>query len=94
MAVLNTNSSFVSWVLTPTELVQGTLLSSLQKQCIQNQIWQAAEEKIKLPFTDENKQREAELQGRILALQSLLDLSEEAEKETNQEPINIQTQES
>ena len=89
MAVLNTDSSFVSWTLTEPEKLQGTLLTVLQKQCIQNMIWQAAEEKIKLPFKQENIQLEAELQGRILALQSLLDLSAESERDNNSSPINL-----
>lgn len=79
MATINTDSSFVSWILTPQELAAGSILTTLQKQVIQNMIWQAASERISLPFLDENKQREAELQGRIAALTSLLDLSAEAE---------------
>lgn len=85
MATINTDSSFVSWILTPQELQAGSILTTLQKQVIQNMIWQAASERISLPFLDENKQREAELQGRIAALTSLLDLSAEAETP----PINI-----
>jgi hypothetical protein len=81
MATIRTDSSFISWNLTEAELKAGSILSSLQKQCIQNIIWQHAEEKLALTFKPENLQLEAELQGRILALKSLLDLSQEQEKE-------------
>jgi hypothetical protein len=86
MAIINTDSSFVSWILTPAELQAGSVLTTLQKQVIQNMIWQAASERISLPFLDENKQREAELQGRIAALTSLLDLSAEAEHPSTPNP--------
>lgn len=79
MAVINTDSAFCSWTLTPEELKQGSTFTTLQKHVIQNMIWMAASEKINMPFLDENKQREAELMGRIAALTSLLDLSAEAE---------------
>lgn len=85
MATLNLDSSFISWNLTEDELKTGAILTSLQKQCIQNTIWQHAEEKLNLTFKPENVQLEAELQGRISALKSLLDLSREFEKE----PITI-----
>jgi hypothetical protein len=81
MATMRTDSSFVSWNLTDDEVKHGTILTSLQKQCIQNILWQHAEEKLALTFKPENLQLEAELQGRILALKSLLDLSRESEKE-------------
>ena len=81
MATIRTDSSFISWDLTEQELHAGAILTSLQKQCIQNIIWQHAEEKLNLTFTPENIQLEAELQGRISALKSLLDLSREFEKE-------------
>jgi hypothetical protein len=89
MATIRIDSSFISWDLTEQELQAGAILSSLQKQCIQNIIWQHAEEKLNLTFTPENIQLEAELQGRISALKSLLDLSREFEKE-----ITIPSQES
>jgi hypothetical protein len=81
MATVRIDSSFVSWDLTESELKVGSILTGLQKQCIQNIIWQHAEEKLNLTFIPENLQREAELQGRVLALKSLLDLSREQEKE-------------
>jgi hypothetical protein len=94
MATIRTDSSFISWELTESELKAGSVLTSLQKQCIQNILWQHAEEKLALTFTPENLQLEAELQGRILALKSLLDLSREQEKElvidTSAYPTNSQ----
>ena len=81
MAVINIDSSFISWILTPQEISQGAILTSLQKQVVQNIIHQKAEEKLNLTFIPENLQREAELQGWILALKSLLDNSSDAEKE-------------
>jgi hypothetical protein len=86
MAMINQESSFVSWILTPSELKTGSILTTLQKQVIQNMIWQAATERINLPFLDENKQRDAELLGRIAALTSLLDLSLEAETPSTLNP--------
>lgn len=79
MATINKNSRFVSWELTSEEIQTGSILTTLQKHVIQNMIWQHAEERISLPFLEENKQRDAELLGRIAALTSLLDLSSEAE---------------
>lgn len=84
MAHLDHNSSFQKWVLTDEEKIQGSVLTILQKQVIQNQITEAAEEKIALVY-DLNKpmefvQREAELQGRILCLKFLIETSNNAEE--------------
>jgi hypothetical protein len=77
--MINTASSFVSYILTSDEYLAGSVLSLIQKQVIQNQIAQAAEEKLNLTFIPENATRDAELQGRILALKYLLDVSESIE---------------
>lgn len=83
MAVLDHDCSFQRWKLTDEEELHGTILTTNQKQCIQNQIVQAAEEKIALTFDANNTllfaQREAELQGRINALKYLIDCSNAAE---------------
>ena len=83
MPALNHDNMFQSWVFSPQELLQAQLLTTLQKQHIQNIIAQAAHEKTMLTFDPSNipayTQQEAELQGRIRVLQSLLDLSREAE---------------
>lgn len=84
MATLNPENLFQSWILTDEEFVQGSILTITQKQCIQNQIAQLAQEKINLTYNPENPnrflQREAELQGSITALQYLLTLSNTAEQ--------------
>lgn len=82
MSVLSP-SPFCSYQLTNEEFTQGSILTTLQKQCIQNQISEAAIKKLNLrvdPLNPlSNLQEEAELQGTILALQYLLTLSESAE---------------
>lgn len=82
MATLQ-SSPFCSWLLSDQELEVGSILTTLQKQCIQNQISSRANEKLTLLYNPEKPheflQREAELQGSILALQFLIQLSEAAE---------------
>jgi hypothetical protein len=83
MAHLNHESPFQSWVLTPLELLQGSILSLLQKQVVQNQIATLAIGKINLEpdFADPVAfaQREAFLRGQIAALQYLIDFSNSSE---------------
>lgn len=83
MATLSTTNQFQSWNLTPEEFLQGGLLTSLQKQVIQNQIASVATQKINLTFTPADPlsfaQDEAHLRGQIDALSYLLTLSEQAE---------------
>jgi hypothetical protein len=83
MATLNPTNQFQSWTLTPEEFLQGGLLTSLQKQVIQNQIAQVAAQKINLEFIPTEPlqfaQQEAHLRGQLDALSYLLTLSEEAE---------------
>lgn len=85
MAQLDHNNVFQKWIMTDQERIIGTILYTGQKQCIQNQIAMAAEEKVALTFDPANPlafaQREAELQGTIKALQYLITLSNAAEQE-------------
>ena len=88
MSNLNTTSSFVSYTLSADELTIGSTLTTLQKQCIQNQICSLAEQKLSLKYTPENPmlflQQEAELQGQLNALKYLIILSENAEASLTQ----------
>jgi len=93
MAILSPNNSFQSWILSPEEFTQGSILTSLQKQCIQNQITQLAEEKLALTLDPTNLhqflQQEAELQGSIKSLKYLLTLSDQAEAANGTASINL-----
>jgi hypothetical protein len=90
---LSTNNLFHSYTLSSQETLIGSILTNLQKQCIQNQISQIAHEKLKLKFTPNDVssflQQEAELQGKLNALEYLLELSHQAEVDTNSAPITI-----
>lgn len=83
MSTPNLNSSFISYTLNEDELAIGSVLTTLQKQCIQNQISALAEQKLSLKYSPENPmvflQQEAELQGQLNALKYLITLSENAE---------------
>ena len=89
MAQLNPNPPFTSWSLTSQEILQGSILGTLQKQCIQNQISSYAMERLALDIDPSNVlgavQAEAAIKGRISALQYLLDLSVTAEEQLIQE---------
>ncbi len=73
MATLDPTNRFQSWILSPQEFLQGGMLTTLQKQVIQNQISQIANQKINLVFDPLNPQRfiqeEAGLSGQIAALE-------------------------
>ena len=90
MATLSSTNQFQSWNLTPEEFLQGGLLTSLQKQVVQNQIALLAAQKINLPFTPAEPlvfaQQEAHLRGQLDALSYLLVLSEEAESQLSRQP--------
>ena len=92
MAFLNPESSFQAWVLTTKEFQQGSLLTLTQKQCIQNQVVQLAEERLALNYDAQNPsaflQREAEIKGAIGALKYLLNVSNITEGELSQNPTN------
>lgn len=92
MATLSTINPFQSWNLTPEEYLQGGMLTTAQKQVIQNQIASVATQKINLEFTPNDPlvfaQSEAHLRGQLDALNYLLTLSEEAENQlTGQRPL-------
>ena len=94
MATLSTTNQFQSWNLPPEEFLQGGLLTSLQKQVIQNQIASVATQKINLTFTPADPlsfaQDEAHLRGQIDALSYLLTLSEQAEFQlSGQRPLDL-----
>ena len=76
------HNTFASWQLTDSEYLSGAILSPQQQAVIQNDIAQAAEQKLGLKLNTTNimeyAQAEAELQGRILILQLLLARSEDA----------------
>ena len=82
------NSSFIRYVLTDDELTVGSIFTTLHKQCIQNQIAEAAEQRINIRLDPVNPllslQEDAELQGRILALKYLIQLSDSAELQLQQ----------
>ena len=77
-------NSFSSYDLTEEEEIQGNLLTQVQKQVIQNNIVNLAEEKINLvldpTLSTEYVQREAGLAGQIAALRYRLELSESTEE--------------
>lgn len=83
MSTPNLSTSFVSYVMSQDEISIGSVLTTLQKQCIQNQICSLAEQKLALKYSPETPmlflQQEAELQGQLNALKYLIILSESAE---------------
>jgi hypothetical protein len=85
MPTLSHNNPFQSWEFTPQELTAGTILTTIQKQCIQNQISSLALQRINLMYDPSTPlvfvQRDAELKGQINALQYLIELSVAAEAE-------------
>jgi len=78
-------SIYCSYSFTELEELQSCLLTSLNKQRIQNLISSYAHEKASLDFNPEKPheflQREAALQGSLKALQYLLDLAAHAESQ-------------
>ena len=84
--------SFTSWNLTQEELRMGSIFTDLNLKLIQNEISIAALEKLNLTFNPLNPnefiQMEAELGGKIRALQYLLDLHHHAVQ-----PLAINTDE-
>lgn len=77
MARLQENP-FTSWKLSEEEFRLGSTLTELNLKLIQNEIADAALEKLNLTFDPTNPlkfaQQEAELGGKIRALQYLIDL--------------------
>lgn len=78
---------FTSYNLTKEESIHGTILTTAQKQCIQNQIALLATSKINLRYDPQLPhqfvQQEAELAGQLIALQYLITLSDSAESSLN-----------
>ena len=76
--LLDTNSSFIKYVLTEDEKKVGCCFSPEQKAVIQNMISEIAEEKVALTYDPDSPlkftQREAELAGQIGILKYLLEL--------------------
>lgn len=95
MAILNHDNPFQSWILSPEEFLNGSILTITQKQVIQNQITTLAVTKMNLKLDPLNPlstlQQEAELHGQINALQYLLDLSasSEAQRSPGSQKITI-----
>lgn len=82
MSKINFDSPFVSYVFeSPDEQLQSQILGDLNKQMIQNLLFDAVMTKVGLVRTPETNQEEAELQGRIAILRSLLDNSKAAEEQ-------------
>ena len=83
MSYPNLSSSFISYTLTEEETLFGSILATGQKQCIQNQISNLAEQRISLRYLPDAPmtfvQQDAELQGQIIALRYLITLSDNAE---------------
>jgi len=84
MSQVNLNNPFISYSLTPKEIIQGSQLSLLQKQCIQNMIASYAAERLSREISVsaplETVQADAKNQGQIEALRHLLDLSDAADE--------------
>ena len=84
MAHLDPQNPFQAWVLSDEEKLQGYVLTSLQKQVLQNERCTAANQKIALDFDQEQPlkfaQEEAELKGKIGIISFLLEMSDSAEK--------------
>lgn len=81
----NLESSFISYSLTPAQILAGSTFTLDQKAVIQNLIGGIAEEKIALTFDPTNPQvfiqREAELMGQLGILKYLLSLASSLENQ-------------
>lgn len=91
MAHLSSTSMFTSWDLTTKEILEGSVLTITQRQCIQNLICSYATEKVARDLDATNIQQsiyqDAKQAGMIAALQHLLDLSDRAEEAKRQENV-------
>jgi hypothetical protein len=83
-------NTFSTYQLDEDELVQGSLLTTLQKQVIQTQIGTIADEKLRLEFDSDKPmqfmQQEAYKRGQLDALNYLLQASEALELDTQRTP--------
>lgn len=82
MATLLPNA-FTEYRLTEQEAVQGAILNSYQKLVLQNQLADFARQRLNLKYTPEAHlhwiQQEAELTGKCLFIQQILEASDLAE---------------
>lgn len=82
MAHLDPINPFQAWVLSDEEKLQGYVLTTLQKQVLQNERCALANRKINLQFDPEYplkfQQEEAELKGQIGIITYLLEMSDSA----------------
>ena len=80
-------SQFCRYAMTEQELLQGSSLSMVQTQCLQNQLADIASRKLNLVFNPANPgdfaQQIAWHQGQIDAIQHLLTTSEAATLQLN-----------
>lgn len=87
MATLDYTNPYQAWILSPEEQLQARVLTSLQKQFIQNERVALLSRKANLRLDPEHPlpfiQEEAELQGQIGILGYLLAESESAETALN-----------
>lgn len=85
------NSVFTRYDLSPEDMIMGQALSLLQEQVIQNLISSYAEDKVNLTYDTTNPhafiQKEAELQGQLLLLQYILELSRAANQALKQPAV-------
>lgn len=88
MAHLDQQNPFQAWVLSQEEIIRGQVLTTLQKQVIQNERAALANKRISLKFDPAEplkfQQEDAELQGQIGILSYLLEMSSAAETIINQ----------
>ncbi len=85
-----TPNSFSSYHLSEDDALEGSILTTLQKQVIHNLLVLRAEEKLNLEFTPDDitayTQREASLAGEIAAYRTLIANSEFSEESKNNQP--------
>lgn len=84
MAYLDPINPFQAWILSAEEMLQGQVMTSLQKQVLQNERSALANKRISLRYDPEHplkfQQEDAELQGQLGILSYILETSELAEK--------------
>jgi len=84
MSLTPITNDFTSYKLTEEEIAAGSILSPLQMAVLQNDLSEAAHQKVQLKVDGTNVtgfiQKEAELAGRLLILRYILDRSEQAKQ--------------
>lgn len=82
MSLIPTPNIFTAYTLTEEEIAAGSVLSELQMAVLQNDLAEAAQQKVHLKVNSANVtefiQKEAELAGRILILTYVLERSNAA----------------